>query len=154
MARGGGARHGPQALVRGAWIGFAGAQAVDEFQAADEVLGDGYFAPVVGAPFEGTDAQQVLLEINIGGAQGQGFGDPAAAQRQGEGQGLHFGARGHTGGGNECRAFLCGEVFAAAAVDEAGGWAGCCWHSCYGKCFTGGDCVVVWDASWPGFENL
>ncbi len=138
MARGAGARHGPQPRAAAGGAALPGSEAVHEFEAADELGRHRHLAPALGAALERADAQQRLLEVDIGGAQGQGFGDAAAGVRQGQGQGLDLGARGLPGGGEEAGALGGAQVFAAAPLDEAAGGRRRVWHGSHGKCLSGG----------------
>ena len=106
LSKGTGAGHWPDPAVAARGLRLAGAQAVREFQAAGQFNGHRHFAPALGAALEGADAQQRLFEVDIGGPQREGFGDPAAAEGQGQGKGLHFGARRAPRRGDEPVAFF------------------------------------------------
>ena len=87
-------------------MGLTGAQAVGELEAAGELFGHRHFAPALGAALEGADAKQRLFQVDVGDSHGQRLGDTAAAQGQGESEGLHFGSFGLAGDRQEAVALV------------------------------------------------
>ena len=75
-------------------------------------------APTLGAALQGPDPDRGALEVDVPGANGQGFGNPGAGMGEREGEGLVGWPRRPGGGLEETPAFIGCEVLAAAGVDE------------------------------------
>ena len=108
------------------WLcGAPGAQRserMDELEGAEELRWDRDLAPVFRATLEGPDANGAGVEVDVLGAQGEDLGDAGAGVSQGQREGLVGGLPGACGGLEEAGAFVRGEVFSAAGVDQADGF--------------------------------
>ena len=117
---GGGAGKRPEWL-RGA-PGAQRSERMDEFEGAEELRWDRDLAPVFRATLEGPDANGAGVEVDVLGAQGEDLGDAGAGVSQGQREGLVGGLPGACGGLEEAGAFVRGEVFSAAGVDQEDGF--------------------------------
>ena len=95
---------------------------MDELEGAEELRWDRDLAPVFRATLEGPDANGAGVEVDVLGAQGEDLGDAGAGVSQGQREGLVGGLPGACGGLEEAGAFVRGEVFSAAGVDQEDGF--------------------------------
>ena len=64
---------------------------MDELEGAEQLGRNGDLAQVLGAALQGLDPDRGGLEVNVGGPDGWGLGDPGASVREREGEGLVLG---------------------------------------------------------------
>ena len=73
---------------------------MDELESAEQLGRGGNLAPVLGAALQGPDPDRSGLEVDVPGANGQGFGNPGAGVGERERKGL-VGRPRRPGGGLE-----------------------------------------------------
>lgn len=83
-----------------------GAELVDELELAKVCIGEGDFAPVLGAALEGPEPDGVVREIDVLDACGEGLGDPAPGVGEGGGEGGNAGVGRGPGCFEETPAFV------------------------------------------------
>ena len=98
--------------------------AVHELGRAPEILGDGNGSPVLSAAFERGEPDLGRVEVDIAGADREGFVHATTGERERARERLHGGFGVGTDCGEESLALLAGQILSAASVDERLGVAG------------------------------